>query len=163
MAKNSSAIWIRCPCYFTWVNNKCLGVFDRCIHDQCLKIPYFISYRLTPLYMIVLMVYTCLWNHLGEGPNWPFLNVEAENCKNNWWTNLLYIQNLVNHRNMVRHPVILCLLVPTIWRLPLIYVMITYLTPIVIKVELLQACQGKMLTQNLTLKELNAPLKYQHA
>ncbi|ESP03530.1 hypothetical protein LOTGIDRAFT_237644 [Lottia gigantea] len=52
-------------------------------------------WRLTPLYMIVLMTFSCLYAYMGEGPLWPETIPAADYCKTNWWTNLLYVNNLV--------------------------------------------------------------------
>lgn len=51
--------------------------------------------RLTPMYMIILMIYTCLTTYIGDGPMWPKQIESAENCRESWWTNLLYVNNLV--------------------------------------------------------------------
>ncbi|XP_067118600.1 nose resistant to fluoxetine protein 6-like [Centruroides vittatus] len=50
-------------------------------------------WRLTPVYMMLLGLYTTIFLRMGNGPLWP---KEADNgkCKNYWWRNLLYIQNL---------------------------------------------------------------------
>nr|KAG5687119.1 hypothetical protein BaRGS_022744 [Batillaria attramentaria] len=60
----------------------------------------FFLLRLTPIYMIVLMFFTCLHTYLGDGPLWPNDVVDATNCKKYWWTNLLYINNVVEVDNM---------------------------------------------------------------
>ncbi|XP_025083336.1 nose resistant to fluoxetine protein 6-like [Pomacea canaliculata] len=52
-------------------------------------------WRLTPIYMIVLMMFGCLYTYLGKGPLWPENLPTASNCKDNWWTNLLYVNNFV--------------------------------------------------------------------
>ncbi|XP_052820241.1 uncharacterized protein LOC128246073 [Mya arenaria] len=65
------------------------------------SIGHFIMYyfhrfwRLTPIYMLVLMAFGCLYQYLGSGPFWPSKIWAAEHCKTNWWTNLLYVNNLV--------------------------------------------------------------------
>ncbi|BFZ20625.1 hypothetical protein BsWGS_23663 [Bradybaena similaris] len=56
-------------------------------------------WRLTPPYMLTLLVVTGLQKYLGSGPQWPS-GADDENCVNNWWTNLLYINNLVNTDKM---------------------------------------------------------------
>ncbi|XP_076451827.1 uncharacterized protein LOC143287601 [Babylonia areolata] len=53
-------------------------------------------WRLTPMYMVVLMVFCCLHIYLGGGPLWPQVLEAADDCKDSWWTNLLYVNNLVN-------------------------------------------------------------------
>ncbi|XP_064599253.1 O-acyltransferase like protein-like [Liolophura sinensis] len=57
-------------------------------------------WRLTPIYMIILMAFSCLYPYLASGPLFPRLIQDAENCKTNWWTNLLYVNNLVNDKQM---------------------------------------------------------------
>ncbi|XP_071115590.1 O-acyltransferase like protein-like isoform X1 [Haliotis cracherodii] len=57
-------------------------------------------WRLTPVYMMMLMFYTCLLHYLGDGPIWPQTGVQKQQCRDNWWTNLLYINNLVNRNDM---------------------------------------------------------------
>ncbi|KAK7095323.1 nose resistant to fluoxetine protein 6-like isoform X2 [Littorina saxatilis] len=53
-------------------------------------------WRLTPAYMLVIMVYVCLSPYWGEGPFWPSANPDRDNCESSWWANLLYINNLAN-------------------------------------------------------------------
>ncbi|XP_046562223.1 LOW QUALITY PROTEIN: O-acyltransferase like protein-like [Haliotis rubra] len=57
-------------------------------------------WRLTPVYMMMLMFYTCLLHYLGDGPVWPQTGLQKQQCRDNWWTNLLYINNLVNRNDM---------------------------------------------------------------
>ncbi|KAK9869953.1 hypothetical protein WA026_006051 [Henosepilachna vigintioctopunctata] len=53
--------------------------------------------RLTPAYAVVLGFYMTIFSHLGNGPFWSErVEVEQERCIENWWTNLLYINNYVN-------------------------------------------------------------------
>ncbi|CAF0932692.1 unnamed protein product [Brachionus calyciflorus] len=52
-------------------------------------------WRLTPPYMLVLMVSALLSKYLGKGPMYPKDGFEINKCQNSWWTNLLYINNLV--------------------------------------------------------------------
>ncbi|XP_076472960.1 nose resistant to fluoxetine protein 6-like [Babylonia areolata] len=65
------------------------------------KLNWFLFYfhrfwRLTPAYMLCLMVYTCLAPYWGDGPFWPSKFQDEDFCADNWWTNLLYINNFVN-------------------------------------------------------------------
>ncbi|GFN98494.1 nose resistant to fluoxetine protein 6-like [Plakobranchus ocellatus] len=53
-------------------------------------------WRLTPPYMLVMMVYITLTQYFGNGPLWPQGSVEKGECESNWWANLLYINNLHN-------------------------------------------------------------------
>ncbi|XP_067661103.1 nose resistant to fluoxetine protein 6-like [Haliotis asinina] len=57
-------------------------------------------WRLTPVYMLMLMFSTCLFHYLGDGPIWSQTGMQKQQCRDNWWTNLLYINNLVNKDEM---------------------------------------------------------------
>lgn len=58
-------------------------------------IVYFHRYiRLTSAYAVILMVWTCLVNYFADGPGWPTGPIDA--CYRGWWTNLLYINNIVS-------------------------------------------------------------------
>ncbi|XP_056006926.1 nose resistant to fluoxetine protein 6-like [Ostrea edulis] len=54
-------------------------------------------WRLTPVYMMVMMISACLGRYLGDGPRWPKAGFEKDFCRNNWWRNLLYINNLFHN------------------------------------------------------------------
>ena len=43
---------------------------------------------------------TCLSPYWGKGPFWPGTDFKS-NCVDNWWTNLLYVNNLVKSKEMV--------------------------------------------------------------
>ncbi|XP_071100848.1 nose resistant to fluoxetine protein 6-like [Haliotis cracherodii] len=49
--------------------------------------------RLTPLYMMVIMFYVCISGYFRDGPLATPLP-DRENCRRNWWINLLYINNV---------------------------------------------------------------------
>ncbi|XP_046563524.1 nose resistant to fluoxetine protein 6-like [Haliotis rubra] len=52
-------------------------------------------WRLTPLYMIIIMFYTGLLDHLIDGPMAESKNIiDKDYCRHNWWANLLYINNM---------------------------------------------------------------------
>ncbi|XP_061188052.1 nose resistant to fluoxetine protein 6-like [Saccostrea echinata] len=53
-------------------------------------------WRLTPVYMLLLMISACLSRYFGDGPLWPEQGFEKDYCENTWWRNLLYINNLYN-------------------------------------------------------------------
>lgn len=59
--------------------------------------------RLTPPYMLVLMMLVALLRYMGDGPNWPQGGTEFNSCSNTWWTNLLYINNFVRVKEMVHN------------------------------------------------------------
>ncbi|XP_052091571.1 nose resistant to fluoxetine protein 6-like isoform X2 [Mytilus californianus] len=65
------------------------------------KINWFMFYfhrfwRLTPPYMLVLMVYVSLFPYIGSGPLWKKDGMEVNYCKDAWYYNFLYINNFVN-------------------------------------------------------------------
>jgi len=48
--------------------------------------------------MILIGVVTCLFVYFGNGPLWPYVDPNGsfyDACKANWWTNLLYVNNIV--------------------------------------------------------------------
>ncbi|XP_035686734.1 nose resistant to fluoxetine protein 6-like [Branchiostoma floridae] len=68
------------------------------------SIPYGMLYfhrywRLTPTYLFVMMLWTWVLPYMFSGPFWPPAPIDP-NCGQNWWTNLLYINNVVNNDKM---------------------------------------------------------------
>ncbi|EDQ85299.1 uncharacterized protein MONBRDRAFT_38918 [Monosiga brevicollis MX1] len=62
--------------------------------------PFFLSVvlrylRLTPLLAFVVGCYATLYKYMGKGPLWYRFLEELDNCKDNWWTHLVYINNFV--------------------------------------------------------------------
>ncbi|XP_046547018.1 nose resistant to fluoxetine protein 6-like isoform X1 [Haliotis rubra] len=52
-------------------------------------------WRLSPVYLVILMTYTCLFKYLLDGPlKSDGLNYDNAHCASNWWTNALYINNV---------------------------------------------------------------------
>nr|XP_023019245.1 O-acyltransferase like protein-like [Leptinotarsa decemlineata] len=42
--------------------------------------------------------------HLGQGPNWDMaIAEEHRNCRKNWWTNIIYMNNYIDSNNMCLH------------------------------------------------------------
>ena len=35
--------------------------------------------------------------HVGSGPYWDNIKLMSDKCRANWWTNLLYINNIVRY------------------------------------------------------------------
>jgi len=56
--------------------------------------------RITPAYAMVLAYVTSFYPVIGRGPLSSTFNQEPKNCKQNWWTNLLYINNFVGTGKM---------------------------------------------------------------
>ena len=56
------------------------------------------TYRLTPVYMIMIALTYGLWDYIGDGPYYTkSANNELINsCPDTWWHNALYINNLYN-------------------------------------------------------------------
>ncbi|XP_043188098.1 nose resistant to fluoxetine protein 6-like [Amphibalanus amphitrite] len=55
--------------------------------------------RLTPVMMAIIGCVATLEMYLGSGPWWSFASSEdsgAQLCRENWWKNMLYINNLVD-------------------------------------------------------------------
>lgn len=53
--------------------------------------------RLTPVLAVLVLIYANLLNYLGNGPLW--YNIESnymKDCRDYWWSTILYIQNFVN-------------------------------------------------------------------
>jgi len=58
--------------------------------------------RLTPPYMLFLMTYVPLAKYLANGPFYPqSTGFDVDECRDTWWTNLLYVNNLVKSDKMV--------------------------------------------------------------
>ncbi|GFS20727.1 nose resistant to fluoxetine protein 6-like [Elysia marginata] len=53
-------------------------------------------WRLTPPYMMTLVIILGIKQYCGEGPLWsPVQPHDKHNCEKHWWANLLYINNFV--------------------------------------------------------------------
>lgn len=53
--------------------------------------------RFAPLLALTLLVHSTWLYRLGSGPFWNRVNFnEKQFCRQNWWTNLLFIDNFVN-------------------------------------------------------------------
>ncbi|XP_050519778.1 nose resistant to fluoxetine protein 6-like [Daktulosphaira vitifoliae] len=56
--------------------------------------------RIFPVYGALLLTYIFLLPYSNNGPYWQnIVYKESDRCKNNWWTNLLFINNYVNTEN----------------------------------------------------------------
>lgn len=57
--------------------------------------------RLTPAYAMMIGFYATIYYKFGSGPHWDaWVGSNRDHCRENWWTNLLYINNYVNVPDM---------------------------------------------------------------
>ncbi|CAC5380350.1 unnamed protein product [Mytilus coruscus] len=63
------------------------------ISNAEVSVDTFFALRLTPPYMLIMMVQICISKYLGSGPMWTTDGFEKKYCKDTWWWNLLYINN----------------------------------------------------------------------
>ncbi|XP_052270668.1 O-acyltransferase like protein-like isoform X1 [Dreissena polymorpha] len=80
----------------TWLQLKEMHKRNKCALGDWIMYYFHRFWRLTPIYMMVLMTFGCLYQYMGSGPFWPSKLWSAEHCKTVWWTNLLYVNNLVS-------------------------------------------------------------------
>lgn len=61
-----------------------------------------------PGYCAMMAITAHIVPHLGDGPLWPRkIWDEADNCKKNWWMNLLFINNFIDSKYQVSYNYIL--------------------------------------------------------
>ena len=53
-----------------------------------------VIYRLTPTLGCLMLIFSSLILHVGQGPNWILIEEQVQGCTENWWKNLLYINNM---------------------------------------------------------------------
>ncbi|GAB1611147.1 hypothetical protein Ahia01_001401800, partial [Argonauta hians] len=51
-------------------------------------------WRLTPPYMLLLLVYVPLFRYMGDGPMWLQQGTEYDYCRHSWYYNILYVNNI---------------------------------------------------------------------
>jgi len=51
--------------------------------------------------MMMVLISATLTKYLGSGPFFPPNGFELDECRQSWWTNLLYVNNLVETDKMV--------------------------------------------------------------
>lgn len=52
--------------------------------------------RILPVYLFVMLVTATLYRRIQLGPLYDrIVGIEASNCRNNWWVNLLFLNNYV--------------------------------------------------------------------
>ena len=50
--------------------------------------------RLLPIMVFTILFFTYILPEIGQGPAWGFMYAQKEVCKQHWWLNLLYINNM---------------------------------------------------------------------
>ncbi|XP_046662712.1 nose resistant to fluoxetine protein 6-like [Homalodisca vitripennis] len=53
-------------------------------------------FRLTPMLACVILYYSTLLIHQGQGPIWYTMVEEEEQCNKNWWAGLLHVTNYID-------------------------------------------------------------------
>ncbi|KAL3861391.1 hypothetical protein ACJMK2_007426, partial [Sinanodonta woodiana] len=53
-------------------------------------------FKFTPAYMLVLALFSILYVYIGHGPLWPEKIIVGDKCRENWWHNLLYVNNFLD-------------------------------------------------------------------
>ncbi|XP_022165577.1 nose resistant to fluoxetine protein 6-like isoform X2 [Myzus persicae] len=85
--------------FFTYVL-----IEERLRSGKSLKFMFLIIYRIIrifPTYITVIVIFAFVLPFMGDGPLWKLIVYpEAEFCRKNWWTNLLFINNYVHSNEM---------------------------------------------------------------
>lgn len=62
---------------------------------------------MTPALAVIVLLNATLTRFIGEGPLWGSIDMDTNNCRNYWWSTLLYVQNYVSPEEMVRYFIII--------------------------------------------------------
>lgn len=77
---------------------------ERLSSGKSLKFMFLMIYRIIriyPTYITVIVIFAFVLPYMGDGPLWKLIVYpEAEFCRKNWWTNLLFINNYVHSNEM---------------------------------------------------------------
>ena len=88
-------------CMDAWIYQSITRSTDQLIAWSLTYLPaYLLAYccSLTPVYMILIGFFAVLFAYLGDGPLWVYTDPThalCDSCKDNWWINLLYVNNIV--------------------------------------------------------------------
>ncbi|VDK75228.1 unnamed protein product [Anisakis simplex] len=58
-----------------------------------LAVDSFFYLRLTPTYVVVMILDVTLFTYISDGPFWR--PIESNYCRKSWWTNLIYMNNFL--------------------------------------------------------------------
>lgn len=59
-------------------------------------------FRCIPVFSLVSLFYATIYYKLGSGPLWnKIIGTEKGYCEQNWWTNILLLNNYLNVENLV--------------------------------------------------------------
>ncbi|KAE9539481.1 hypothetical protein AGLY_004733 [Aphis glycines] len=85
--------------FFTYI-----VIEERLRNGKSLKFMFLMIYRIFriyPMYITVIVIFAFILPYMGDGPLWKLIIYpEAEFCRKNWWTNLLFINNYVHSNEM---------------------------------------------------------------
>lgn len=77
-------------------------IFNIHRNKNTIKCIFYLIFRIYPMYITVIVIFAFILPYMGDGPLWKLIVYpEAEFCRKNWWTNLLFINNYVYSNEMV--------------------------------------------------------------
>ncbi|CAH0581529.1 unnamed protein product [Chrysodeixis includens] len=56
--------------------------------------------RVTPLLAVAVLLQATYYNTVVDGPHWVQVSEWTDRCRNNWWSTIFHVQNIVNPRSM---------------------------------------------------------------
>ncbi|CAH1710164.1 nose resistant to fluoxetine protein 6-like isoform X1 [Aphis gossypii] len=75
-------------------------LYDELVNTKIINVPLLLLWRwlrLMPVYGLMIAFHTFVLLHLADGPLWKKIAIqESDNCQNNWWSNLLFVNNYVD-------------------------------------------------------------------
>ncbi|XP_025194462.1 nose resistant to fluoxetine protein 6-like isoform X2 [Melanaphis sacchari] len=82
-------------------------LYDELVNTKIINVPLLLLWRwlrLMPVYGLMIAFHTFVLLHLANGPLWKKIAIqESDYCQNNWWSNLLFINNYVD----AEHPCVI--------------------------------------------------------
>ena len=70
-------------------------------HLRYIQVPIVMlpTFRLTPVYLVIMILDVTLFTYVSDGPFWR--PIETNYCKSSWWVNLLYLNNFIKQDDPV--------------------------------------------------------------